>query len=196
MLLCTVLTFAMCADPSVDGAITLGDLTVPIVWSHAPVSSCLDLGAQSTQDGAGLTRLETGWESSQTRESSDGYTGHLVLRVVDARIELTSYSWDHMTPAGAGALRYIYRATLWHEIGHVRTLLATIDAINAEPDFSAPTATAYTELAKERGNAAAVRVNADQTAYDRAAEHGLRQDTLPPPLAGPNTVFNCPSSGR
>jgi hypothetical protein len=196
MLLCTLLTFAMCADPSVESAMTVGGLTVPIVWSHAAVSSCTDLGAQSTQDGAGQTRLETGWESSQTRESSDGYTGHLVVRVLDARIELTAYSWNRMTPAGADALRRIYRATLWHEIGHVRTLLATIDAINAEPEFSAPTPEAYTALARERGNAAAVSVNADQTAYDRAAEHGLRQDTLPPPLAGTDTVVNCPSNGR
>jgi len=196
MLLCTVLTFAMCADPSVDGAITVGDLTVPIVWSHAAVSSCADLGAQSTQDGAGLTRLETGWQSSQGRESSDGFTGRLVVRVLDARIELTSYTWERMTPAGAEALRRIYRATLWHEIGHVRTLLTTIDALNAEPEFSAPDPASYTALAKERGNAAAVRVNADQTAYDRAAEHGLRQDTLPPPLAGENTFVNCPSGGR
>ena len=102
MLLCTVLTFAMCADPGVDGAITVGDLTVPIVWSRAAVSSCVDLGAQSTQDGAGETRLETAWQTSQTRErGEDGYTGHLVVRVADARIELTAYTWDHMTPAGA-----------------------------------------------------------------------------------------------
>jgi hypothetical protein len=196
MLLCTVLTFAMCADPRVDGVITVGDLAVPIVWSHATVRSCMDLGAQATQDGAGLTRLETGWQSSQTRELSDGFAGHLVVRVLEARIELTAYSWNRMTPAGAEALRGIYRATLWHEIGHVRTLLATIDALNAEPEFGAPTAAAYTELAKKHGSAASVRVNADQTAYDRAAEHGLRQDTLPLPLAGPNTVVNCPSGGR
>jgi hypothetical protein len=196
MLLCTVLTFAMCGDPSVESAFTLGDLTVPIVWSHATVNSCLDLGAQSPQDGAGLTRLETGWQSAQTRESSEGYSGHLVVRVLDARIELRSYAWDHMTPAGADVLRRIFRATLWHEIGHVRTLLASIDAINAEPEFGAPTAAEYTALAKEHGNAAAERVNADQNAYDRAAGHGLRQETLPPPLAGPDTVVNCPSGGR
>jgi hypothetical protein len=130
------------------------------------------------------------------RESSDGYTGHLVVSVLDARIELTSYSWDRMTPAGADALQGIYRATLWHEIGHVRTLLASIDAINAQPAFSAASADSYTELAKEHGTAAAARVNADQTAYDRAAEHGLRQDAMPPPFAGPDTVVNCPSSGR
>jgi hypothetical protein len=156
----------------------------------------VELGAQSTQDGAGLTRLETGWQSSQTRESSEGYAGHLIVRVLDARIELTSYSWDRMTAAGGAALQRIYRATLWHEIGHVRTLLGSIDAINAEPDFSAPTPDAYTALAKAHGDAAAARVNADQVAYDRAAEHGLRQDTLPPPLAGPDTVVNCPSGGR
>jgi hypothetical protein len=196
MLLCTVLTFAMCADPGVAGAIAVGDLTVPIVWSRAAVKSCMDLGAESTQDGAGLTRLETGWQSSQTRESIDGFTGHLVVRILDARIELTAYTWDRMTAAGAEALRKIYRATLWHEIGHVRTLLATLDTLNAEPEFGAPNPVAYTELAKQHGKAAAVRVNADQTAYDLAAEHGLQQAALPPPLAGPDTVVNCPSSGR
>ena len=174
----------------------LGDLTVPIVWSHAAVKSCMDLGGQSTQDGAGLTRLQTGWQSSQTSESSDGYTGRLVVRVLDARIELTSYSWDRMTAAGAAALLGIYRATLWHEIGHVRTLQASIATINAQPAFSAPSADAYMELAKERGSAAAARVNADQTEYDRAAEHGIRQDAMPPPFAGPDTVVICPSNGR
>ncbi len=196
MLLCTMLTFAMCADPSVEGAMMIGNLTVPIVWSHATVSSCADLGAQSTQDGAGVTRLETGWQSTQSLASAEGYTGQLVVRVLDARIELTAYSWDRMSAAGAESLRKIYRATLWHEIGHVRTLLTTLDAINAEPQFSAPSTSAYLEVAKQHGNAAAVRVNADQTAYDRAAEHGLRQDALPPPFAGPDTVVICPSGGR
>jgi hypothetical protein len=193
MLVCTVLTFAMCADPNVSAAIAFGDLTVPIVWSHVETHSCADVGTQSTEDGAGLTRFETAWSSQQTRAGSGGYSGRLVIRIDDARIMLTAYSWDHMKPADADALRRTYQATLWHELGHLRTAQASIDAINAEPGFSAATDAGYTAVAQTRGAAAVARIGADQEAYDRAAEHGLRQDTLPPPLGGPDTIVNCPA---
>jgi hypothetical protein len=193
MLMCTVLTFAMCADPSVSAAIALGDLTVPIVWSHVVTRSCADIGGQSTTDGAGLAHFESAWESQQTRESSTGYSGHIVVRIDDARIELTAYAWDRMSQADATALRAGYRATLWHEIGHLRTAQASMDAVNAEPGFSAATASDYNTIANQRGAAAVARINADQNEYDRLAEHGLQQSTLPPPLRGPNTIVNCPA---
>jgi len=180
----------MCADPSVSAAIALGDLTVPIVWSHVVTRSCMDIGGESTTDGAGLTHFETAWESQQTRESSTGYSGHIVVRIEDARIELRAYSWDRMTSADAAALRTGYRATLWHEIGHLRTAQASMKAVNAEPGFSAGTAEDYNAIAEQRG-AAAARITADQNEYDRLAEHGLQQSTLPPPLGGPDTVVNC-----
>ena len=88
MLMCTLLTFAMCADPNVPAEITMSGLPVPIVWTHVAQRSCTDVGQASTTDGAGLTH---------------------------------------------------YRATLWHELGHVRTALATVDAINDDGDFTAPT---------------------------------------------------------
>jgi hypothetical protein len=193
MLMCTVLSFAMCADPSVSAAIILGDLTVPIVWSRVETRSCTDVGGESATDGAGLTHFETAWESQQTRESSTGYSGHIVVRVDDARIELTAYSWDGMSRAEGAALRAGYRATLWHEIGHLRTAQASMDGVNAEPGFAAATAADYNALAKQRGAAAVARINADQTEYDRLAGHGLKQSTLPPPLGGPNAIVNCPT---
>src|ERR1700733_448415 len=100
MLMCTILTFAMCADPNVSGAIVLGDVTVPIVWSRQRLGSCLGLGAPSTGDGAGLTRLETEWRSQRIRDDGPGFTGTLVVRIASVRIELSAYSWDHMSAAG------------------------------------------------------------------------------------------------
>jgi hypothetical protein len=192
MLLCTVLTFALCADPSVSGAIAFGDLTVPIVWAHRQTRSCMELGAESTEDGAGLTRFETAWSTHQTRESSTGYSGHLVVRMDQARIELTAFSWERMSKADVAALDHTYRATLWHELGHLRTAQTSIDAENAGGEFSAPTAAEYNAIANARGNAAVHRITVDQQEYDLVAAHGLRQDTLPPPLGGPDTVVQCP----
>lgn len=194
MITCTLLTFALCADPNVSGAVAVGDLTVPIVWSRAELRSCIGVGMQSTGE-AGSTRIETAWRSQQTSEDGDGYSGRLLVRLQNVRIEMTAFSWDHETAADENAMRRLYQATLWHELGHVRTAEATIDALNAQPGFSAPTAGEYTALAQRRGDAGAVRINADQLAYDRAADHGLRQDTLPQPLAGPDTVVDC-GSGR
>ena len=193
--MCTLLTFALCANPAVPAEIKLGDLTVPIVWTHVVQRSCTDVGQASTSDGAGLTRLETAWTSRQlSGGGGGGYAGRIVAHLNGARIELTAYSWEHMSRAEVEALAGGYRATLWHEIGHVRTALATVDAINADADFSAPTETAYAAVVRERGGTIAARVNADQEAYDRAAEHGLRQEDLGPPLGGPNTVVQCPAS--
>jgi hypothetical protein len=67
-----------------------------------------------------------------------------------------------------------------------------MDAVNVEPGFSADTADEYNAIAKQHGNAAIARITADQSEYDRLAEHGLRQSTLPPPLEGPNTIVSCP----
>jgi hypothetical protein len=191
MLLCTILTFAMCADPNVAGAISFDDVTVPIVWSHVHTRSCLDVGQQASGAEAGLTRLETAWTSRQSPTDGSTYSGRLVVRLEDARIELTAFSWDNMSRADTDALRRVYQATLWHELGHLRTAKKSIDALNAGGEFSAPTAAEFTALANERGAAAADRIGADQDEYDRIADHGLRQDTLPPPLGGPDTIIHC-----
>ena len=173
MLACTILTFALCADPRVSGAIAFGGLSVPIVWSHANVPSCAAFGMQATGE-AGLAQIETSWRT-------DG-SGRLVAALSSAQIDMTAYSWNKMTAADVAVLRAAYRATLWHEIGHLRTAQASLDAINGQPTFSAA--------------AGMARFRADQDAYDAAAEHGLRQDTLPPPLGGADTIFECPSDGR
>ena len=192
MLACTILTFARCADPKVDGAIAFGDVSVPIVWSHVAVGSCVDIGLQ-TDGESGLATIETSWHTVETQQTSSIVSGHVVAKLAGAHINLTAFSWNHMSPADVAALAGGYRATLWHEIGHLRTAQATIDAINAGPGFSAPTVTEYNALAKERGEAAIERLKTDQDEYDRVAEHGLRQDTLPPPLGGPDTIVVCPS---
>ena len=188
MLLCTLLTFALCADPNVAGAVTVGDLTVPIVWKRVRLRSCLDVGGGSTTDGSGFTRLETGWSSQEAPETSTGYAGRVTVRINDARIEMSAFSWDHMTAAG---LRHLYRAALWHELGHVRTAIGSVAEANVHGAFTAPTATEYSETAVAIGNAALARFGAAQVEYDRVAEHGLRQDTLPPPLGGANTTITC-----
>jgi hypothetical protein len=192
---CTLLTFALCADPNVSGAVLVGDLTVPIVWSRTELRSCLGIGLQSAGE-AGLTRIESAWRSEQTDDSGgNGYSGRLLVQLQNVRIEMTAFSWDHETAADENAMRRLYQATLWHELGHVRTAEASVDALNAQPVFSAQSANDYTALAQRHGEAAGARINADQVAYDRAADHGLRQSTLPPPLAGPDTIVDC-GSGR
>lgn len=184
----------MCADPKVDGAIAFGDVTVPIVWSHVAVRSCADIGLQTTGE-SGLATIETSWHTAETQVSASIVSGHLVAKLQAAHIDMMAFSWGHMSPADENALARGYRATLWHEIGHVRTAQTSIDAINAEPGFSAPTVTEYNALAEVRGNAAIERLKADQDEYDRVAEHGLQQDTLPPPLGGPDTIVECASGG-
>jgi hypothetical protein len=192
MLLCTILTFAMCADPNVAGEMAFGDLTVPIVWSRAEMRSCMDVGQQSAGSEPGLTHIESGWTVPEATMDEGSYSGRLVVHLDQARIEMQAYSWERMTPADRDALRRIYQATLWHEIGHVRTALRSIDAINAEGPISAPTAAGYTAAVRARGTVVAAKINFDQDEYDRVAEHGLRQDTLPPPLGGPDTIIRCP----
>jgi hypothetical protein len=191
VLTCTVLTFALCADPSVASAMTFGDLTVPIVWTRVATRSCMDFGAGASGEGGGYTQLETMWSTHETRTTGI-YSGRLVVRLQNVSISMTAFVWPHMTKADTAAMLRGYRATLWHEIGHVRTAIASVAAANAGEEFSAPTGDAYLALAKARGDAALARINADQTDYDNAAEHGLRQSSLPPPLAGPNTIVNCP----
>jgi hypothetical protein len=194
MLTCTILTFAMCADPNVSAAITFGDLTVPIVWSRVATRSCMDVGGHPNEDGAGFLRFETAWDSQQNQTDA-GYSGRIVVRISNARIELNAFSWQRMSRVDAGALKRMYAAELWHELGHLRTAKATVDAINAGPGFSAASAADYTAAAKMRGDAAEKRILAEQADYDRAAAHGIQQSLLASPLAGPDTVVVC-SSGR
>ena len=195
MLMCTVLTFAMCADPNVAGAVSIGDLTVPIVWSRVQTASCVDVGRQSAGSEAGLTRFETAWSSqAATADGSGTYSGRGVVHLDSAEIDMSAFSWPHPSRADADALRRLYQATLWHELGHLRTAQASIDALNADNGFSAQSAPDYTATAKLRGNEAMARLNADQVEYDLVAGHGLRQATLPPPLGGADTIILC--SGR
>jgi hypothetical protein len=189
MLLCTILTFALCANPDVAGAITFGDLTVPIVWTRVELPSCTDVGR--TTEEAGFTRFETAWSVQQAKTNGSTYSGRLVVHIRQARIELNAYAWEKMSAADNDALRHLNRAALWHELGHLRTAKKSIDALNAEGAFSALTADDYTAVANDRGTAAGASIGADQEEYDRVAEHGLRQVTLPPPLGGPNTILNC-----
>jgi hypothetical protein len=194
MLACTILTFALCADPKVDGTLAFGDLTVPIVWSHATVGSCVDIGRQTSGE-SGLATIETTWHTVETQQTASVVSGHIVAKLSAAHINMTAFSWEHMSAADEAALARGYRATLWHEIGHLRTAQASVEAINAEPGLSAPTPAEYNALAQQRGQNAIDRLNADQNEYDRVAEHGLRQDALPPPLGGPDTIVECPSGG-
>jgi hypothetical protein len=190
MLLCTILTFAMCADPNVAGAISFDGLTVPIVWTRVELPECADAGR--TTGEAGFTRFETAWSVQQAKTKGTTYTGRLVVRINQARIELDSYVWKSMSPADVDATRRLNRAALWHELGHLRTAKKSVDALNAGGVISAPTGTDYSTIANERGEAAGASIGADQEEYDRVAEHGLRQATLPPPLGGPNTIIVCP----
>jgi hypothetical protein len=190
MLLCTILTFAMCADPNVAGAISFDGLTVPIVWTRVELRECSDAG-RSTEE-AGFTRFESAWSVQQIKTNDNTYAGRLVLRINQARIELDTYSWKNMSPADVDALRQLNRAALWHELGHLRTAKKSIDALNAGGVISASTDRDYSAIAHERGAAAGASIGADQKEYDRLAEHGLRQATLPPPLAGENTIIICP----
>lgn len=193
MLLCTVLTFAMCADPNVAGAVAVGDLTVPIVWSRMRVGSCLDVGQGSSADGSGFTRIEAAWSSREAPETGSDYTGRVTVRINDARIEMTAFSWAHMSAGDIQGLHRLYRAALWHELGHLATARASVAEANAHGEFAAPTAAEYTAAAMEIGNGALARFRAAQEAYDRAAEHGLRQSTLPSPLGGDDTSITCSS---
>jgi methylglyoxal synthase len=195
VLACTILTFALCADPRVSGAITLGNLSVPIVWSHANVPSCAAIGLQATGE-AGLTQIETSWRTEQSRMDGATMGSRLVAGIASAQIDMTAYTWKPMSAADVAVLRAAYRATLWHEIGHLRTAEASLDAINDESTFTATTSAEFAALAKARADAGMARFRADQEAYDAAAEHGLRQDTLSPPLGGPDTILECPSDGR
>jgi hypothetical protein len=193
MLMCTLLTFAMCANPGVASAMVVGDLTVPIVWSHARIRSCLEVGEGSSGDAAGFTRIETSWSTQQSALDSAPYTGRVTMRIDSARIEMKAYSWNHMSAAEVAALRRLERAALWHELGHVETALNSIRDVNAHGEFSAATPAGYTEGAKQRGDAAFAAFSAGQIEYDRLVTHGLRQDALPSPLGGANTVISCVS---
>jgi hypothetical protein len=190
MLLCTILTFALCADPKVPAAISFFGLTVPIVWTRVELPTCSDVG-RVTGEG-GFTRFETAWSVQEAKTKGDTYSGRLVVRMSQARIELNAYAWQNMTPADFDAVRHLNQAALWHELGHLRTAKKSIDALNAGSAISAVSAAEYSTIADERGKAAGASIGADQEEYDRVAEHGLRQATLPPPLGGPNTIVICP----
>ncbi len=163
MLLCTLLTFAMCADPNVSAAVAIGNLTVPIVWTRAETHSCMDLGRQAI-GGPGDARMEFLLPQHDT------------IRVTGARIEMTAYHWPKISKADGAALRQQYRATLWHEIGHFITAQNSIAAALADGLASAD---------------AFRQIGADQENYDAVTAHGVRQSEAPPGLAGADTIINC-----
>jgi hypothetical protein len=169
MLICTLLTFAMCADPSVQAAIVVGDITAPIVWSRRDTRSCMELGRQPIGGpGDALIELSSGGPNVSGRRAG--------VSISNARIEMTAYRWPKMNPADADALRRQYRASLWHEIGHIVTARDSIAAVND---------------AGLAGEPAFARIKRDQDDYDAASMHGVQQSTLASPLAGEDTVIVC-----
>ena len=163
MLICTLLTFELCADPDVPAAIAFGDMTVPIVWTREATASCMDLGRRAS-GGPGDAHMEFAM-------------GRADIRITGARIQMTAYRWHKMTAADDVVLRRNYRATLWHEIGHIRVARASI--ATARANHTAP-------------DAAFAQVNAEQNDYDDRTLHGIAQDHAPPPLAGADTIIDCP----
>jgi hypothetical protein len=164
MLMCTLLTWALCADPAVPAAISFGDLTAPIVWRHVQTRTCMEIGTQPSGRSG-----DAAMEFSYSNRRPD-------ISIGVVRINLAAYRWPNMTVSQAAALRGQYRAALWHEIGHVLT---------------ARTSIADAQAAGLRGSIAFMRVEDDQNAYDDATEHGVRQDTIAPPLRGENTIVDC-----
>jgi len=187
---CTLLTFALCADPKVPAALTFGDLTVPIVWSSAAMRSCMDLGATRTPADA---QLETVMSIAGGDRASENYAGRVVLKLQSAKIEMTAFTWPKMSARERKQIRAIYRATLWHELGHLVTARASIAAENARADnlVTADSRGDFVGQMQAHRDAAFERFNADQTSYDAATEHGIRQDAAPPPLNGADTVAQC-----
>ncbi len=164
MLICTLLTFALCADPRVQGAIAVGELTVPIVWNRVEVRSCMALGNEPMGRPGDA---ELGF--SYSRKPGD-------VQISTARINLAAYYWPKLSPALDAALQRQYRASLWHEIGHVLTARASIDAARA---------------AGIPGTDAFRQIEADQNAYDAESEHGIQQSALASPYRGADTIIDC-----
>lgn len=168
MLLCTLLTFAMCADPSVQASIAFDDMTVPIVWTRRDTRSCMDLGRQPIGiGGPGDARMEFAFGGTVRRAT---------VTIADARIELTAYRWPRMNAVDSAALRAQYRASLWHEIGHLVTARTSIAAAN---DAQLPGETAFAQIRR------------DQDDYDAVSMHGIAQSRLAPPLGGEDTIIVC-----
>ena len=85
VLLCTVLTFALCANPSVGAALAFDDLTVPIVWTRLDMPSCMGLGATATAADA---QLETEVSIEGGAALAGTHTGRVVLRLSSAKIDV------------------------------------------------------------------------------------------------------------
>jgi hypothetical protein len=164
LFLCTLVTWMTCANPAVHGAISFGDLTVPIAWRHVQVRACMDIGNEPTGHSG-----DAAMQFSYSTRRPD-------VSISLARINLTVYHWPKMTASQAGALRGQYRAALWHEIGHVLTARTSIEDARA---------------AGLTGSAAFMRIEAEQNAYDDATDHGIRQDAIASPLRGNNTIVDC-----
>jgi hypothetical protein len=190
VIVCTLLTFAACADPRVQAAIAFGQMTVPIVWTYADTQTCMGLGTTVPPADA---QLETEIPMNGSAVAGGTYSGRIVLKLRSAKIELTAFTWPKMSAAEQAQLRNINRAALWHELGHLVTAQASIDAENARPDnaISALSRAAFVAQMQSRTDAALARFTADQSRYDDLTEHGIRQHQAPPPLAGTDTVAQC-----
>ena len=192
MLLCTLLTFALCADPKIPAALAFDDLTVPIVWSPLPVRSCMGLGATPSPADA---LIETAVSITGGGSESGNVSGRVVFKLASAKIEMSMFSWPRMSLNERAQMLAVYRATLWHEAGHLLTARSSIAAENARPEstIAASSRAAFLALARERADAALARVNVDQDGYDDMTEHGLHQAAAPPPLVGADAVARCDS---
>jgi hypothetical protein len=190
LLLCTLVTFALCADPKMPAAISFDTLTVPIAWTSLPMRTCMGLNATSKPADA---EIQTAVSVAGGYSDAGPYSGRVTLTVAGAKIELSMFSWPRMTANERRQLLSVYRATLWHELGHLITARMSIAAENARPEntVTASSRAEFAALARARADAAFARVDADQNAYDDLTEHGIRQAEAPLPLGGADTVARC-----
>jgi hypothetical protein len=139
--------------------------------------------------------IETGVSVTGGYSDNGQYSGRVTFELASAKIEMSIFSWPRMTANERRQLQSVYRATLWHEIGHVVTAQTSIAVENARPENSVAASLRADFVAQThaRADAAFARVNADQNRYDDLTEHGIEQDQAPPPLTGADTVARCDS---
>ena len=173
-----------------QAAISFDTLTVPIVWTPLPMGTCMGLNRTSKPADA---EIQTAVSVAGGYSDDGQYFGRVTLGFASAKIEMSIFSWPRMTANERRQLQSVYRATLWHEIGHLVTAQASVAAENARPENMVTTSSRVDIVAqtRERANAAFARINADQNRYDDLTGHGIEQDQAPPPLAGADTVARC-----
>jgi hypothetical protein len=150
----------------------------------------MDLGAEPTPADA---QLETVMSIAGGDQRTGTYSGRVVLKLQSAKIEMSAFAWPKMSAAEQRQILAVYRATLWHELGHLVTARATIAAENARTGnlVTANSREAFIEQIHSHRDTAFERFNTDQANYDAVTAHGVRQDAAPPPLKGADTVAQC-----